>query len=222
MVTLMALAGCAALPGGKPNPHDRFERFNRSMYKFNTALDRAVLRPVARTYVKVTPSPVRTALKNVLSNMAYATTVFNDFLQGKFNDGASDAARLVVNTTIGVGGLFDPASRMGMDRHEQDFGETLGHWGVHSGPYLMLPLIGPSTVRDSIGLLPDEYTNARAYIKDPFARWGLYVADKVDERSRLLDTDALIDSAFDPYAFVRDAWLQRREYLIHGDAAAEE
>ena len=116
-----------------------------------------MLRPVARGYVKITPAPVRTSVHNFLDNLAYTKTIINDFLEGKWRDGGTDTARLVINTTIGIGGLFDPASKAGLDRHHTDFGQTLGIWGVHSGPYLMLPILGPSTVRDAIGLLPDEY-----------------------------------------------------------------
>lgn len=219
LLAALCLSGCASLPSGKPDPRDRFERFNRAVYKFNTVLDHAILRPVARGYTKITPAPVRNSVNNFMINLTYPTTIINEFLQGKGNDGVSDSARLVVNTLFGIGGLFDPASKMGLDKHDQDFGQTLGHWGVHSGPYLMLPLLGPSSVRDTIGLLPDEYTTFRAYIRDPYVRWGLYVVDKVNTRSQLLDTDKVIDSAYDPYAFVRNAWLQRREYLIHPDAA---
>jgi len=148
----LGLTGCATLPSGKPDPRDRFERFNRAVFVFNTKLDHALLRPVAREYVKVTPQPIRTAVNNFLTNLAYPTTIVNQFLQGNLNDGVGDTARLLVNTTLGLGGLFDPASGMGLDRHGADFGQTLGKWGAHGGPFLMLPLLGPSTGRDAVGL----------------------------------------------------------------------
>ena len=222
----LGLSGCAALPSGKPDPRDRFERFNRSIYKFNTALDHAVLRPVARTYVKVLPQPVRTSIGNFTTNLAYPSTVANDFFQGKLADGVSDAARIIVNSTIGIGGLFDPASRMGLDRHSQDFGLTLGKWGVHSGPYLMLPLLGPSTVRDTVGMGPDylliyEIVSTHL-ITNNYAIWGLYGLAQIDRRAGILDLDKVIDSAYDPYAFVRSAYLQRRDYLIRGEENPEE
>jgi phospholipid-binding lipoprotein MlaA len=226
LVLNLGLTGCAALPNGKADPRDRFERFNRSIYKFNNALDHAVLRPAARAYVKVLPRPVRTSINNFTTNLAYPTTVANDFFQGKVSDGVTDAARIVVNTLLGLGGLFDPASHMGLDRHTQDFGLTLGHWGVPSGPYLMLPFFGPSTVRDTAGLVPDYALTyeivSRNLITNDWVSGGLFVVAQIDRRSQLLDTDKILDSTYDPYAFLRSAYLQRRDYLIHGDENPEE
>jgi phospholipid-binding lipoprotein MlaA len=222
------LAGCATLPNGKPDPSDRFERFNRSVYKFNTALDHAILRPVARGYVKVTPQAVRTGVNNVLTNLAYPVTLVNSFLQGKLTDGMTDAARFLVNSTIGIGGLFDPASGMGLDRHQQDFGQTMGRWGMHSGPYLMLPFLGPSTVRDAFGLVPDylllhEIETVKLFDNNQYVQWSLFAIGTVNRRSQLLDEDHILDSAYDPYAFLRNAYLQRRDYLIHdGNVSPEE
>lgn len=222
-VLILAATGCASLPpGAKPDPRDRFERTNRAIFKFNLAVDHAVLRPTARTYVKAVPEGARTAVTNFLTNLTYTSTIINDFLQGHVKDGASDTARLIVNTLFGLGGLFDVATPSGLDRHDADFGQTLGRWGVHSGPYVMLPLLGPSTVRDSVGLLVDEYTEPRAYITDPYVRWPVFTVDLVDHRARLLDLDRYIDSAYDPYAFLRNSWLQRREYKVHGDQSADE
>ncbi len=219
----LVLSGCATLPpGARPDPRDRFERFNRSIYAFNVAFDHAILRPVAHGYVRVTPAPVRHSVSNFLSNLAYPRTVINDFLQGKVNDGANDTARLVVNTLFGIGGLFDPASHMNLDRHSEDFGQTLGHWGVGSGPYLMLPFLGPSSVRDTAGLIPDEFTNPTWYVKSPYVSWSIFVIDVVDIRVGLFPTDKPIEEAYDPYAFVRNAWLQHRDYEIHGDRTSLE
>ncbi|HEY3809525.1 MAG TPA: VacJ family lipoprotein [Steroidobacteraceae bacterium] len=220
VVALLAAAGCASLPpGAKPDPRDQFERTNRAIYKFNVAVDHAVLRPTARAYVKVVPQGARNSITNFMTNLTYTTTILNDFLQGQWRNGASDTARLVMNTLFGLGGLFDVATPSGLDRHDADFGQTLGRWGVHSGPYVMLPFLGPSTVRDSFGLLADEYTTPRAYITDPWIRWPLFTVDLVDHRAHLLDLDKYIDQSFDPYAFVRNTWLQRREYQIHPDKA---
>jgi phospholipid-binding lipoprotein MlaA len=223
----LGLNGCATLPSGKPDPRDRFERFNRTVFVFNTKLDHALLRPVAREYVKVTPQPIRSAVNNFLSNLAYPTTIVNQFLQGHFDDGVGDTARLVVNTTLGLGGLFDPATRMGLDRHGADFGQTLGKWGAHSGPYLMLPLLGPSTVRDGIGLVPDwlllhEIETVKLFRNNGYVEWSLFAVNLVNLRAQLLDVDRLLDSAYDPYAFVRSAYLQRRDYLINGGAVTPE
>jgi phospholipid-binding lipoprotein MlaA len=210
------LGGCATLPSGKPDPSDRFERVNRSVYSFNRAIDRAVVRPVARAYVKVTPAPVRTSISNFLTNLDYPITIVNDFLQGKLHDGFSDVGRFGVNTVIGIGGLFDPASHWGMEKHNEDFGLTLGTWGLHSGPYLMLPILGPSTVRDAPGRVADHFVTPTSYLNNTGVEVGAFVAKGVTTRAGVLDTDRMIDSAFDPSAFVRDAWLQRREYQIHG------
>jgi phospholipid-binding lipoprotein MlaA len=211
----LLLGGCATLPpGGKPDPRDRFERANRSVYAFNKTIDHAVLRPVARGYVKVTPQPVRRGISNFLANIDYPITIINDALQGKVHDGLRDAARFGINTVVGVGGLFDPATHWGFEKHDEDFGQTLGKWGVHSGPYLMLPIFGPSTVRDAPAKVIDHFSTARTYFLSTNADLGLSVVGAVDKRAGLLDTDEMIDNAYDPYAFLRDAWLQRREYQV--------
>jgi phospholipid-binding lipoprotein MlaA len=220
---LLSVGGCASVPtGAKPDPRDRFERANRGIYAFNVKIDHAVLRPTARAYVKITPRPVRTGVSNFLSNLTYTTTIVNDFLQGQWRHGASDTARLVVNSLFGVAGIFDVATPSGLDRNYADFGQTMGKWGVHSGPYVMLPFLGPSTVRDAIGLLPDEYTTIRAYIINPYVRWGLFSLDVVDRRVGLLDEDKILDRSYDPYAFLRNVYLQRRDYQVHGDQSPEE
>jgi phospholipid-binding lipoprotein MlaA len=219
LVLTLGLAGCATLPNGKPDPRDRFERFNRSVYRFNVTLDHAILRPVTRLYVKVTPRPVRIGVNNFMTNLGYPVTIVNSFLQGKVTDSVTDTARLLVNTTIGIGGLFDPASDMGLDRHQQDFGQTMGRWGMHSGPYLMLPFLGPSTVRDAFGLVPDylllhEIETIQLINNNQYIEWSLFAVNTVNRRSHLLDEDAILDRTYDPYAFLRSAYLQRREYLI--------
>ncbi len=209
------LGGCATLPSGKPDPSDRFERVNRSVYSFNRAIDHAVVRPVARGYVKITPAPVRRSISNFLTNLDYPVTIANDFLQGKFRDGFSDVGRFGVNTVVGIGGLFDPASHWGMEKHNEDFGLTLARWGLPSGPYLMLPILGPSTVRDAPGRVADRFVTPTSYFNNTGVEVGAFVVKGVTARAGVLDMDTLIDSAFDPYAFVRNAWLQRREYQIH-------
>ncbi len=220
LLTLLLLGGCASLPpGAKPDPRDRFERTNRAIYKFNLVVDHAVLRPTARAYVKAVPQGARTAITNFLDNFAYPKTIVNDFLQGQFSTGASDTARLVVNTLFGLGGLFDVATPSGLDQHDADFGQTLGRWGVHSGPFVMLPILGPSTVRDALGKVADTYSRPMTYIKPAYVKYPAYGVELIDIRAHLLDTDKYIDQAFDPYAFVRNAWLQRREYQIHPDRA---
>src|SRR5882757_3785563 len=215
------LGGCATLPSGKPDPSDRFERVNRSVYSFNRAIDHAVVRPVARTYVKITPAPVRSSISNFFTNLDYPVTIVNDFLQGKLHDGMSDVGRFGVNTVIGIGGLFDPASHWGMEKHNEDFGLTLARWGLHSGPYLMLPILGPSTVRDAPGRVADRFVTPTSYLNNTGVEVGAFVAKGVTTRAGVLDMDQMIDSAFDPYVFVRNAWLQRREYQVRGGKMPE-
>lgn len=215
-VLMLGMAGCATLPQGKPTPGDPWERMNRSIWTFDNAFDHAILRPVATGYVRYTPEPVRHSINNFVTNLTYSVTVANDLLQAKFNDGANDVARLVVNTVLGVGGLFDPASHMDLERHDQDFGQTLGVWGLRRGPFLMLPFLGPSDVRDTFGLAADTYMGPYPYVSNQYASWSVYLIGKLDARSQLLDQDQLIDSAFDSYAFVRNAYLQQREFKVHG------
>jgi phospholipid-binding lipoprotein MlaA len=223
LVLACSLVGCASLPQGSTrDPRDHIERFNRSVYKVNTALDHAILRPVARGYVKVTPRPVRTGVSNFFGNLGYTKTIGNDIFQGHPLDFGNDIARLVVNTTVGIGGVFDPATRFGLEKHDRDFGQTLGKWGLPTGTYLVLPLLGPSDVRDAFGLLPDRFMTIEGQIKDPVVQAGLTVADKINGRANLLPLDRTIDTAFDPYAFVRNAWFQRREYKVHGDAMSND
>lgn len=216
LLALASLVGCATIPGdGQPDPRDRFERFNRAVYRFNDGLDRAVARPVARGYVKVTPKPVRTGVTNFLANLSSPVTIVNQLLQGKLKGFGTDTARLVVNTTLGIGGLFDPATQMGLEAGDEDFGQTLGRWGLPPGPFLMLPVLGPSSVRDGFGRLADQFAEPRSYIDDRPTRLGLTALDLVDTRARLLDTDAVLRRSFDPYAFMRNAYLDRRQFQVY-------
>ena len=221
MAAFFLLTGCATLPSGKADPRDPFERVNRSIYGFNNALDHAVLRPTARAWRAVMPRVVRTGLSNFVTNLAYPTTVVNDFLQGKFTQGGHDFTRLLINSVFGLG-FFDPATRDGLERHDEDFGQTLGKWGVPAGPYVMLPILGPSSVRDAPARLADDYTNVRHYFSNTYVRWGLWGIDNLEVRASLLDLDAALDRSFDPYALIRNAWIQRREYLVRdGDMPDE-
>ncbi len=218
------LPACTTLPSGtQPDPRDRFERFNRSIYSFNSALDRNLARPVAKAYVKATPAPVRTGIGNFFANLGYTKVMLNDLLQGKVVQFFADTTRLVVNTTIGIGGLFDPAAQLGLAAHDEDFGQTLGKWGVASGPYLMLPFLGPSTMRDGFGLLADRYSEPDTYlIHDWRTQVGLTVGSLLDSRASLLGTDELLASSYDQYAVLRNAYLQRREFQVTDGATPKE
>jgi phospholipid-binding lipoprotein MlaA len=210
----LMLAGCATLPSGKPDPRDPLERFNRSMFVVNDALDRAVARPVAKAYVKVTPRFVRTGIGNVFNNLNTLGTAVNDALQGKMRQAGRDSARFLMNSTLGLGGLFDPASAAGLELNDEDFGQTFGKWGVKPGPYLMLPLMGPSTLRDAFTRLADQYTYPVTYLGDESTRYIIRGVSLVDTRADLLDLDEQIDRSYDRYAFIRNAWLQRREFQV--------
>jgi phospholipid-binding lipoprotein MlaA len=216
------LAGCAHLPPGSTrDSRDHAERFNRAIYRFNTVLDHAILRPVARGYVKVTPGPVRTGLSNFLSNLGYTKTIANDLFQAQFRDFGSDIGRLVVNTSVGIGGVFDPATHFGLTKHDRDFGQTLGKWGLPTGSYLVLPLLGPTDVRDGLGMLPDRIMSIDGYLSDPIVQGTLTAEQRVDGRAKALRMDRTIDTAYDPYALVRNFWFQNRDYKVHGDSGSE-
>lgn len=209
------LPACATLPPGERDPRDPWERFNRSTYRFNDALDRGVARPVAKAYTKVTPAPVRTGVSNFFRNLNSATVIVNNLLQLKPKAFVTETARLVVNTTLGIGGLFDPASQMGLPAGDEDFGQTLGRWGVNSGPYLVLPFLGPSSARDTVGLVGDQFTDPKYYlVNDIWVNAGLTVGSLIDTRASLLGTDEVLQEAFDPYVFMRNAFLQRREFQV--------
>lgn len=192
------------------NP-DPMERWNRKVYKFNSKVDRAILKPLAVRYVKHVPEKVRRGVRNFVANLREPTTVINDLLQGKFKQAGKDTARFLVNTTAGLLGIFDVAKHMKLPRNREDFGQTLGKWGVPAGPYMMLPLMGPSTLRDSVGLIPQYmYTDLTAGIEDDTLLWSIFAARTIDLRSELLSVDRMLESQVDPYVFLRESFLQRR------------
>jgi len=211
---LLVLAGCASTPSGKPDPRDPWERFNRSVFSFNEALDRAIAKPVAKGYVKVTPRVVRTGISNAFSNLDTVPTVINDVLQGKFRQAGHDSARFLMNSTLGLGGLFDPASAAGLDSNDEDLGQTLGKWGVKAGPYLMLPVLGPSSGRDAFSRAADTFLEPVWYLEDDSTRYLIRLGDLLDQRASLLELDAQLERSYDRYAFIRNAWIQRREYQV--------
>jgi phospholipid-binding lipoprotein MlaA len=205
------LAGCAT----GPNPRDPFEKFNRQMFAFNDAVDQAALKPAATAYKQVLPTFVQTGVSNFFGNLSDAWSAVNNLLQGKGQDGMSDVMRFAVNSTLGLGGLLDIGSEAGLHKHNEDFGQTLGAWGVVSGPYLMLPLLGPSTVRDAAAIPLDIKADPWSY-KEP-VRWrNVGIALRaVDQRAAVLDASNLMEeAALDRYEFIRDGFLQRRQSRI--------
>lgn len=220
-VALVLLAGCASAPGA--DPRDPWERYNRSMYSFNEAVDTAVLKPVATAYRDVLPQPVRTGVSNFFGNLGDAWSFVNNVLQAKPEGALHSFWRVVVNTTVGLGGVLDPASEMHLERHREDFGQTLGRWGAESGPYLVLPILGPSTLRDTIALPVDYLGRPQAQIQDVPVRNSLTVLEVIDTRARLLGVEQLLNqAALDPYTFQRDAFLQKRASDIHDGNPPEE
>ena len=216
------LTGCAATHG-PATPGDPLERMNRATHRFNDAIDRAVLKPVAKGYKKGVPRVIRTGISNVLGHLVFPTTIVNDLLQLKLKDAAADIGRFVLNSTLGLGGLLDPATNAGIPRNAEDFGQTLGRWGVPPGPYLVLPLLGPSTLRDAPSMAVDGQTDLRVQLDlDNGTQLALGVLSVVSGRVELLALDDSLGAAYDPYALIRNAWLQRREYKVRdGDVSDE-
>lgn len=214
---VLVLAGCAS--GPRAHPDDPLEPYNRGMTRFNDAVDAALLKPVATAYQQATPAPVRTGVSNFFANLGDAWSFVNNTLQLHAEGALASFFRFNINTVMGLGGVLDVASEMGIDRHKQDFGLTLGRWGMQPGPYLVLPILGPSTVRDTLALPVDMRGNALRYVDPVSARNGLYVLRAVDARANLLRAgEVLDDAALDKYSFTRDVFLQVRQQ--RADAAA--
>lgn len=207
----LLLGGCASAPNA--NPKDPYEGFNRGVYKFNDTFDKAILKPVAKGYDAALPGVVKTLLNNFFSNLDDVGVTINDLLQLKFKQAASDGSRVLFNSTFGILGLLNVADRL--EKHNEDFGQTLGYWGIGSGPYLMLPFFGPSSIRDGVGLYADGYTSVIINTKDIPTRNSLYVTDKVNTRAKLLKQEDALDEASDRYAFIRDFYLARRQSLVY-------
>ena len=213
------LSGCAST---NAPPADPLEGLNRGTYAFNDALDRAVLKPVAKGYQAVTPQFVRSGVSNAFTNLGDVAVAFNSLLQGKPADAASDVGRFLINSTLGVLGLFDVATPMGMEKHDEDFGQTLGKWGVGSGPYLVVPLMGPSTLRDAAGRSVDSQLGWSRQVDHVPTRNSTMAVELVDLRANLLGAgDALDEAALDKYQFLRDAYLQRRLRAVYDGKAPQ-
>ena len=212
-LALVVAQGCATAPGG--NPSDPFESFNRSVFSFNDSLDRAVIKPVAVAYRNVTPSPVRTGVTNFFGNLKDVWSVVNNSLQGKGEHAGDSLGRVMINTVFGLGGLLDMAGEANIPKHTEDFGQTLGVWGVPAGPYLVLPVLGPSTVRDTAALIVDTQADVVSTTGNIPVRNTLQVTRAVNVRANLLKAGNLLDeAALDRYTFAREVHLQRRRSLI--------
>ena len=211
---LLALAS-AGVALADENLHDPYEGFNRAMYSVNEGIDKAIAKPLGQAYDKVVPLPMKAGVGNFFGNASDLWIGANSAMQGKFLDAGLDVSRLLINSTIGIFGLFDVASELGLEKHEEDFGQTLAVWGVADGGYLYWPIIGPRTVRDTAGWGVDTYADVVQYIRPVTVRNGAVALRFVDIRASLLPADKVVEeAALDKYAYVRDAYLQRRRNQI--------
>lgn len=213
VAALLVMTGCATT---NQTAGDPLEGYNRAMYKFNDAVDTAVVKPVAKGYDVVVPDPISQGVSNFFSNLDDITVIINDLLQGKFYQAYKDTHRFVVNTTVGVAGIFDVASLSGLNKNNEDFGQTLGVWGADPGAYVVLPFFGPRNVRDTFGLIGDMFTDPVMYVEGDDARLAFVGTRVVDTRANLLKAEKVLDeAALDEYSYVRDAYMQRRQNLVY-------
>ncbi|AOE49577.1 VacJ family lipoprotein [Kangiella sediminilitoris] len=214
ILSVLLLAGCTTTG---ENPKDPYEEQNRAVWEFNRSLDKAVLKPVAQGYQYVTPDPVEKGVSNFFDNLGEISNIVNSLFQGKVGQAGKSTGRFLINSTIGLAGLLDPATEMGIDEEEEDFGQTLAVWGFDSGPFLMLPFLGPSNPRDGVGFAVDAFGIYSPYdeLNDEQTEWALRSLWLVDMRAELLPLEDQLEEALDEYLMVRDAYLQRREFLIY-------
>nr|WP_298412495.1 VacJ family lipoprotein [uncultured Halomonas sp.] len=214
------LTGCASQGAQQEKPVDPWEGVNRKVFAFNETIDRYALKPVAQGYDKITPQPIQTGVGNFFSNLGELRTVLNSVLQWKWSNAGVASGRFLVNTTLGLGGVLDPASRMEWMAREEDFGQTLGVWGLAEGPYVVLPLLGPSTVRDTSALPIDIYSYPLAYVEDDKVRFAIRALQLVNFRASLLEQEKLVRG--DRYVFLRDTYLQRRRFEVNDGKSGDD
>lgn len=218
------MSGCATTKNIKPSPDDPYERMNRSIWNVNRALDKVIAQPIAYAYHQYLPNPIQQGIGNFFDNFREITNIANDILQSEYNYFWHDLARFSVNTTVGILGFFDPATALGLDIRKQDFGQTLYHWGYRQSAYLVIPILGPSTIRDGIGIGVDYCAlSAWPWIHKDWKKISLLVIDGIDLRARYLGNETVLDAvALDEYTFVRDAYLQHRQYLFNNENTEED
>jgi phospholipid-binding lipoprotein MlaA len=223
LISLVALMSGCATTHNSSEVNDPLEGFNRAMYAFNDTLDRSVIKPVAKGYDTVVPTGIDMAVSNFFSNLNDITVIINDLLQGKFEQASNDFGRFALNTTVGFGGILDVATAAGHQKNNEDFGQTLGTWGVEPGPYLVLPFFGPRNFRDTAGLVGDIYSDPVTYVEGPGARNALVGTRVVDNRATMLKAEKVLDeAAIDEYSYVRSAYLQHRQNLVYDGNPPEE
>ena len=208
------VSGCASIPDEQRTASDPWEPMNRSLYAFNTTVDKATLRPVARGYRAILPAPARQGVSNFFSNLTTPRSIVNNLLQGKPRQGLTETLRFVVNSTVGIGGLIDVATAGGLEEHNEDFGQTFAVWGIPDGPYVMLPFLGPKTLRGAIATPLDMLADPVSHVDESSLRDKLVVMRIIDLRYRLLSVEGLLEESRDPYTTVRDSYLQNREFEI--------
>ncbi|MBI5007741.1 MAG: VacJ family lipoprotein [Nitrosomonadales bacterium] len=216
LLCCLSLTGCSSIPNlsNYTKQKDPFESFNRGMYNFNDSVDRNVVKPVAQGYDKVMPSPARTMVSNFFSNLDDVVVTVNDLLQFKFKQAASDGSRVLFNSTFGIFGLFNITEKL--PKHNEDFGQTLGYWGLPSGPYLVLPVLGPSSIRDGSGLYADSFSSVISNTDHVATRNSAWALKGLDTRAGFLEQEKVLDDAIiDRYSFIRDAYLMRRQNLVY-------
>lgn len=212
----LLVCGCSSNPDRVRDPRDPLEPYNRAVHRFNSDFDKAFLQPIAKGYRVITPEPVDRGITNFFNNLADLTSAANNALQFKMSRAGSDVGRIFINSTVGVLGFVDVATNVGLPSYKEDFGQTLGYWGLEPGAYFVLPLLGPSSIRDTIGLAGDLVTDPLINIEEDKVYWGLVGLRVVDRRADLLAASQILDdAAIDPYVFLRDAYLQRRLSLVH-------
>jgi len=212
---MIVMSGCATIPEEQRVESDPWESLNQPLFSVNQSLDKAITRPLAKGYDKVLPGPVRKVIRNFFTNLTTPRSAINNFLQGKPERGLSEVGRFLFNSTVGVGGLFNVASSAGVEEYREDFGQTAAVWGVPDGPYVMLPLLGPQTLRDAL-LSPVDIVGDPLYQYDNSSvRDKLYVLRLIELRHRLLSADKLLNESKDPYITLRESYLQNREYEVY-------
>lgn len=215
LTVAVAMSACASIPADQLTESDPWEAANRSMFNVNVAIDNATIKPLSKAYRKVMPSPVRRGVSNFFQNLTTPRSVLNNFLQGKPANGLSELARFLLNSTIGVGGLFDVATTTGLEEYSEDFGQTAAVWGVPDGPYLMLPLLGPQNLRDALLLPLDFLADPLFHYDVSSVRDRIYGLRMIDLRYRLLTVDELLANSTDPYVTLRESYRQNREFEIY-------
>lgn len=215
ILTAVLVSGCATLPPGEPADYDPWEKTNRKLFRFNEAVDKVTLKPIAKGYKKVVPEPIRHGVTNFGKNLGAPRNIVNNILQGKPKRGGTEFLRFVVNTTIGLGGIFDIAAASGLEAHPEDFGQTAAVWGVPSGPYIMIPFIGPQTLRSAVLLPADIEFDLLHHVDESAVRDPLWVLRTIDLRHRVLSLEELMEDSKDPYISLRESYWQNREFQIY-------